>query len=153
MKFSDFSGEASSEIEPGQIHVDQPDDQEDGEVVYDMISTVICKDSVVAIRPSADSFYDFFLFHVTSDGVASVENVSSDDEYGHEYPPGIKVICGYYYEAETSTRKSHKYKAKPQTTAIIPKDCVLYFGFESQCKNTRLEYGMVQDFGGPYCTD
>ena len=41
-----------------------------------------------------------------------------------------KVICGYYYKAESVSKRSHKYKAKPETKAVIPKDCVLYFGIE-----------------------
>ena len=53
-----------------------------------MISTVVCKDSIVAIKPSSDSFYDFFLFLVTSEGVVNIEDVATADDFGHRYPRG-----------------------------------------------------------------
>ena len=128
---SDISGEDDSNDSEGESQADQmtQDNSEDTNS-YDMISLVVCKDSIVAIQPSSDSFYDFFLFHVASEGVVNIEDVANDNDFGLSYPKGTKVICGYYYEAETVSRKSHKYKAKTESKAVIPKDCVLCFGLE-----------------------
>lgn len=76
--------------------------------------------------------YDFFLFHVTSEGVKKIEDLENAvDEFGHQdkYPQGTKVITGYYYE-QYQSGNPHQYKAKTTATAIIPKDCILYFGIE-----------------------
>ena len=144
VKFSDYAGEDESDEHENESdeHENQVDqmDHADSEETYDMISTVVCKDSIVAIKPSSDSFYDFFLFHVTSDGVINIEDVATDNVFGHRYPNGTKVICGYYYEAETVSRKSHRYKAKPESQAVIPKDCVLYFGFELEKSESAFLY-------------
>ena len=97
-----------------------------------MISMVVCKDSVVAIRPDANALYDFFLLHVTSDGVKLIEELENTvDEFGHQnqYPHSTKVITGYYYE-QHQAGNPHQYKPNTKATAIIPKDCILYFGIE-----------------------
>ncbi len=60
---------------------------------------MVCKDSVVAIRPDANALYAFFLLHVTSDGVRPIEELDNTvDQYGIISTYGTKVVTGYYYE-------------------------------------------------------
>ena len=52
---------------------------------------LIVKDSVIAIQPSSDAIYSYFLLHVISDGVVPLEQNTQSD-YGHMYLAGTKVV-------------------------------------------------------------
>lgn len=91
--------------------------------MYDMI----CKDSVVAVRPNVESLSDYFLFHVMSDGVFTLTENTLDS--GHHYQMGTKVVEGCYYNYIKSNRKGCSYK-QCRSRTIIPVGCVLYVGID-----------------------
>lgn len=54
------------------------------------------KGSTVAIAAEDDPFYDYYLLHVTSDGVVDLEDPTTDDN-GQTYHRGASVLFGHYY--------------------------------------------------------
>ena len=97
----------------------------------DWMSAVITKDSVVAIRPNSASFYDYFLFHVTSNGIEEVTETSASDVYGNTYPMGTTNARGCFYKNASDKQ------------ALIPKGSILYFGIDMTKKKDL--YFLPQD--------
>ena len=109
----------------------------------DWMSAVITKDSVVAIRPNSASFYDYFLFHVTSNGIEEVTETSASDVYGNTYPMGTKIVKGFYYEHVKTNARGCFYKDTSDKQALIPKGSIFYFGIDMTKKKDL--YFLPQD--------
>ena len=58
-------------------------------------TNLIGVDSFVAIKPSSDTIYSFFVLHVTSSGVYELEE-DTRSQYGHTYLAGTKVLKGHF---------------------------------------------------------
>ena len=97
-------------------------------IKYNLLNSMVFKDSVVALKPNKESFYDYFLLHVTSNGVIKSDGTSYDTD-GHKYPKDTTIITGYYYEYVKTTRKGLEYKAK-QLETTVPAASVLYTGID-----------------------
>ena len=82
----------------------------------------------VAIRPGADSLYDYHLFKVESDGIISVtEQTQAHPDFNHTFAPGEEVIVGNYYNYPKTTREGCMYMYKvDQRTAIIRKQSIIH---------------------------
>ena len=109
----------------------------------DSLTNLIWKDSVVALKPSSDSNREYFLFHVTSDGVIELTETVHAPEYGHTHFPGAKVIKGYYYSYTKTTRDGCFYK-KLLKEAIVPKESVLYVGVDLQSQGKSPELYLLK---------
>jgi hypothetical protein len=86
------------------------------------ISSMICRDSVVAIMPSVQSLDDYYLLNVTSDGVITLEK-DTESDYGIKYLKGSEEVQGLFYQFNRATKLDKK-------LAIVHKDSVLYVGVE-----------------------
>ena len=115
---------------------DESADEDDMNPIADLIemnpiTDLIWKDSTIAIKPSSDSNREYFLFHVTSDGVITLNETINVPEYGHTYSVGDQVIKGYYYSYEKTSRAGCYYK-RLSAEAVVPKESVLYVGVDLQ---------------------
>ena len=117
------SGEAS-QVEA----MDTSDDACDS--ADEWISAVITKNSVIAIRPNSASVHDYFLFHVTSNGIEEVTESPATDVYGNYYPVGCKVARGFYYEHVKTNASGCFYKGTSDKLALVPKGSILYYDIE-----------------------
>ena len=121
------------EVSFGNFNVEEPmdtteDEEEDPEPVYTDYSGMIAKDSVIAIKPSSDSFLMYFLFYVNSDGVEVLDQDITN--LGHAYPKGTEVFRGYYYNNTKLSREGLIFKKDITTEVLVPKESVLYVGIE-----------------------
>ena len=103
------------------------------------MADLICKNSVVAVRPNVESLSDYFLFEVTSDGVEHLEKTVISS--GHCYAAGTKVLHGNFFNHVRSDKKGHSYR-KAEENSIIPAETVLYVGVDlDESKNLYILSG------------
>ena len=67
----------------------------------------------------------------TSSGVYELEE-DTRSQYGHTYLAGTKVLKGHFRNYQKTTREGHLYKEDTKTEAIIPQECVVYYGIDIQ---------------------
>ena len=94
-------------------------------------TNLIGVDSFVAIKPSSDAIYSFFVLHVTSSCVYELEE-DTRSQCGHTYLAGTKVFKGHFLNYQKTIREGYLYKEDTKTEAIIPQECVVYYGIDIQ---------------------
>ena len=85
-------------------------------------TNLIGVDSFVAIKPSSDAIYSFFVLHVTSSGVYMNWKKTPD----HSMVTHIWLAQKDSFFYQKTTREGHLYKEDTKTEAIIPQECVVY---------------------------
>ena len=53
---------------------DAPEPENEVSSGYSLMYDMICQDSIVAVSPNVESLSDYFLFHVTSEGVTCLKD-------------------------------------------------------------------------------
>ena len=77
---------------------------------------LVCKGSFIAIKPGADSLYDYHLFQVESEGIITVSNETcaySDFNYTGTFVHGDDIVVGHYL-SKNNTRRWFLYKLDQQ---------------------------------------
>jgi hypothetical protein len=89
---------------------------------------LICKDTIVAVRPNIESLENYFLLIVTSNGVVQLEqNIISS---GQCYAKDTRVVNGNFFNLPRSDRKGHYYKKDDVQESVIPVGSILYVGID-----------------------
>lgn len=127
-----------SDVEAGENEL-----QQDSTEPLDF-TDVVTRDSIVAIQPSTDAIYSYFLLRVTSEGVYELEN-DTKSQYGHMYLAGSKVVEGHFLNYEKSTREGNLYKEDAQTIAIVPQECILYYGIDLTASKKHNNFWVLQN--------
>ena len=136
-----FGSGAGDIVETDSVEDDSGDSTDTTPLDY---TNLIGMDSFVAIKPSSDAIYSFFLLHVTSDGVYELEK-DTTSQYGHTYLAGTKVVKGHFLNYQKTTREGHLYKQDPKTEAIVPQECVLYYGIDIQSSTKKPDLHVLQN--------
>ena len=76
--------------------------------------------------PSVQSLDDYYLLHVISQGVITLDEDQQSD-YGHMFTKGTEVIVGNFYKFQRTTRGNSTFK-RDTKRALVHKDSVLYVG-------------------------
>ena len=92
----------------------------------------------------SDAIYSFFVLHVPSSGVYELEE-DTRSQYGHTYLAGTKVLKGHFLNYQNTTREGHLYKEDTKTEAIIPKECVVYYGIDIQPSSKKPDLHVLQN--------
>lgn len=88
--------------------------------------------------------------HVTSAGVIQLQK-DTKSEYGHLYLAGTKIVKGHYLNYEKRTREGMLYK-KSKDEAIVPQECILYYGIGLKLKQTDIYVFEKEDHEDIMCT-
>ena len=115
-------------------------------------TSLICSDTVIAIMPALQALDDYYLLHVTSPGVITLEKDQKCD-FGHTFQKGSDVIVGCFYKFQRTSKGNIIFK-RDKKTAIVHKDSVLYVGVElsQNAKNPNLYTLSKTDHEDILCT-
>ena len=82
----------------------------------------------------------------TSSGVHVYElEEDTRSQYGHTYLAGTKVLKGHFLNYQKTTREGHLYKEDTKTEAIIPQECVVYYGIDNQPSSKKPGVQVLQN--------